>query len=190
MPSLSKYRNRFGGPMTSGQAKKLDADLIMDNTWWEDIQSKVAYIYDYYHDNEPLKLRDLNPDPRVMTPIDIKFIVDAYNSESKDEVGYHIQFRPCQKNPLPYYKEAFEDRWDCEFPIALYIAIPDEAGIYRKWLITENANKLGNQFPTYYVLPCDHIFQWVKDGKKYQLAGVTRSQNSYNKLLRHAAMHG
>ena len=36
------------------------------------------------------------------------------------------------------------------------------------------------QFPTYYALPCDHIFQWVHDGKKYQMAGVTRSQNSYN----------
>ena len=179
MPSLQQYKRRFGGPMTSGQAKKYEADLIMDNTWWEDPSSKVAYLFDYYHDNEPLKYKDLQPG-RQMTPVDIKFLVNAYASESKDQVGYHIQFRPGHRCSVPYYKEAFEERWDAEYPIGLYCLIPDEQGNYRKWLITENANHLGNQFPTYYVLPCDHIFQWIYGGKKYQLAGVFRSQNSYN----------
>ena len=179
MPSLHEYRRRIGG-LTSGQAKKYESDLIMDNTWWEDISSKVAYLYDYYHDNEPYKLRNLTPDLRKMTPVDIKFLVNAYSSENKDQVGYHIQFRPGHKCQVPYYKEMFEDRWDAEYPVGLYCMIPDEQGIYRKWLITENANHLGNQFPTYYVLPCDHVFQWIYGGKKYQLAGVFRSQSSYN----------
>ena len=178
MPSLYEYRRRMGGPMTSGQAKKYESDLIMDNTWWEDISSKVAYLYDYYHDNEPLKLRNLQPDPRKMVPVDIKFLVNAYNSESKDQVGYHIQFRPGHQCSVPYYKEMFEERWGAEYPVGLYCAIPDERGIYRKWLISEPANQLGNQFPTYYVLPCDHVFQWIYDGKKYELAGVIRNQNS------------
>lgn len=180
MPSLNEYRRRMGGPMTSGQAKKYESDLIMDNTWWEDISSKVAYLYDYYHDNEPLKLKNLSPDDRKMVPVDIKFLVNAYNSENKDQVGYHIQFRPWHECPVPYYQEEFEERWDAEYPVGLYCAIPDERGIYRKWLITEPANHLGNQFPTYYVLPCDHVFQWIYDGKKYELAGVIRNQNSYN----------
>lgn len=180
MPSLAEYRNRFGGPVTSGQAKKYESDLIMNNTWWEDPQAQVGYIYDYYHDDEPLVLRGLKPQHTKKTHVDVKLIVNSYNSENKDQVGYHIQFRPGFKCPLPYYKEQFEDKWNSEFPIGLYIDLMDPNGVYRKWLITENANQLGNQFPTYYVLPCDFIFRWVHRGKKYELAGVTRSQNSYN----------
>ena len=178
MPSLQQYKRRLGG-LTSGQYKKYESDLIMDNTWWEDPSSKVAYLFDYYHDNEPLKYKNVTPS-RFMTPVDVKFLVNAYASESKDQVGYHIQFRPGHRCEVPYYKEAFEDKWDAEYPVGLYCLIPDEQGRYRKWLITENANHLGNQFPTYYVLPCDHIFQWIYDGKKYQMAGVFRSQSSYN----------
>lgn len=180
MPSLYEYRQRFGGFVTSGQAKKYESDLIMENTWWDDIQSKVAYIYDYYHDDEPLKLKDQKPQHTQKMHVDIKFIVNAYNSEARDQVGYHIQFRPGHKCPLSYYKEVFEEKYGAEYPVGLYIDIPDEEGNYRKWLVTERANQLGNQFPTYYVLPCDHIFQWIYEGKKYQLAGVFRSQNSYN----------
>ena len=180
MPSLFDYRRRFGGLTTSGQAKKYEADLIMENTWDEDPSSTVAYFFDYYHDNEPLKLKNLKPDPRKMTPVDIKFLVNAYNSENKDQVGYHIQFKPSYRCTVPYYKEDFEDRWDSEFPVGLYVAIPDARGVYRKWLVTETANNLGNQFPTYYVLPCDHVFCWIYEGKKYQIAGVIRNQNSYN----------
>ena len=82
------------------------------------------------------------------------------------------------KSYIEYYSD-IESKYLSEFPISLYLDIPDEKGIYRKWLCVENANWLGNQFPTWYVLPCDHIFQWVYDNKLYQMAGVGRSQNSY-----------
>ena len=33
-----------------GRARKIQSDVIMKNTWWQDIQAQTAYIYDYYHD--------------------------------------------------------------------------------------------------------------------------------------------
>lgn len=178
MPSLDFYKQVLGNK-TIGQVHKYESDMIMNETWNRDIQSKVAYIYDFYHDDEPLLLKDLHPElSKTKTPVDIKFIVNSYNSENKDQVGYHIQFRPGFECPIEYYSD-IESKYLSEFPISLYLDIPDEKGIYRKWLCVENANWLGNQFPTWYVLPCDHIFQWVYDNKLYQMAGVGRSQNSY-----------
>jgi len=51
------------------------------------------------------------------------------------------------------------------------VDIPDEKGVYRKWLVTERANWLGLQFPTWYILPVDYILQWVyqgNDGRRYK----------------------
>lgn len=181
MPSLDLYKKMLGSPKTIGEAHKIESDKIMDWTFWNDIGAKKAYIYDYYHDDEPLVYYPMHPErSKTKTEIDIKFIVNAYNSENKDQVGYHIQFRPGQKCPLSYYTEMYSKKYEAFFPIALYIDIPDEQGVYRKWLITETANWLGLQFPTYYVLPIDHIFQWIHNGVKYQMCGVGRSQNSYN----------
>lgn len=181
MPDLDFYKRKSGGVKTSGQAHKRQSDNVMNSTWWNDIGAKTAYIYDYYHDDEPLIFRDLHPEKsKTKTPIDIKFIVNSYNSENKDQVGYHIQFRPGQKCPLDYYEESLGKKYFSEFPIACYLDIQDEQGIYRKWLVTEPGNQLGLQFPTYYILPIDHVFQWIHNDTKYQMCGIGRSQSSYN----------
>ena len=46
---------------TLGEVRKQQSDEIMDATWWRDIQSRVCYIYDYFHDGEKDKLRGLSP---------------------------------------------------------------------------------------------------------------------------------
>lgn len=184
MPSLNNYRKILGSH-TSGEAKKNQSDMIMEATWDEDVQSTVAYVYDYYHDDEPLIYRDLHPEKsRTKCRVDIKFITNAYNQESKDEVGKHIQFKPSfdwkTVTQLSYYQKIV-NKYESSYPLALYFDIYDRnEKIYRKWLCTEFANTLDNQFPTWYILPCDHLFQWVTDGIKYQMVGVSRSQNSYN----------
>lgn len=181
MPNLSFMKEKYGA-LTNGAAHKNASDDIMLFTWDNDIQSRVAYLYDYYHDDEPLKLVGLNsPKSKTKTAVDIKFIINAYNSESKDQVGYHIQFKPRTGCVVDYYEDILGDgKYEAEYPIGLYCDIPDEKGVYRKWLITDKGYDLNPQFPTYYVLPCDYIFQWVNGGKKYSMAGVSRSQNSYN----------
>lgn len=172
---------------TLGRVRKQQSDMIMDATFTGDIQYMVAYFYDYYHDDEPLIYKNLHPENSASkTPIEIKFIVHAHNTENKDQVGYHIQFRTTQKNPIDYY-EQYVKKWDCEFPVGLFVDIPDEKGVYRKWLVTERADWLGLQFPTWYILPVDYILQWVyqgNDGRRYkhQMCAVGRSQSSYNEL--------
>lgn len=174
------------GYNSQGRAHKGNSDMIMDATFKRDIQYQVGYFYDYFHDDEPLIYKDLHPENNPdKIPIDIKFIVHQHNTENKDQVGYHIQFMTSQKNPIDYYDDVFVKKWDAEFPCGLYCDLPDEKGVYRKWLVTERADWLGLQFPTWYVLPVDYLYQWVyRDVKgnahKYQMCGVQRSQSSYN----------
>lgn len=157
----------------------------MDATFDNDIQYMIGYFYDYYHDDERLIYKDLHPkDSQSKVPIEIKYITNSHNSESKDQVGYYIQFKTTFENPISYYEE-YVKKWDSEFPVGLFADLPDEKGIYRKWLVTERANWLGLEFPTWYILPVDYVFQWIykdSDGTKhkYQMCGVQRSQNSYN----------
>ena len=104
-----------------GRARKLDADIIMDATFDNDIQYMIAYFYDYYHDDERLIYKGLHPeDSQSKVPIEIKYITHSHNSESKDQVGYYIQFKTTQENPIDYYDE-YVKKWDAEFPIGLVI---------------------------------------------------------------------
>lgn len=184
--SFSDYGAIIGGYKSQGRAHKAQSDMIMDATFTRDVQYQVGYFYDYYHDDEPLKYFDLHPEEsNSKIPIELKFIVHGHNTENKDQVGYHIQFKTTQDNPIDYYNDTFVKKWGAEFPCGLYCDLPDEKGIYRKWLVTERADWLGVQFPTWYILPVDYLYQWIyRDLKgvahKYQMCGVQRSQSSYN----------
>lgn len=184
--SFSDY-SKICGYSTQGRAHKNKSDMIMDATWFRDIQAQTAYIYDYYHDlqsDEQLKLDDLHPDiDNYKTPLDIKFIRHAKQTYDKDQVTFWIQMRPKQECNLDYYDEVLGNRYDALFPIGCYIDILHDDDKFHKWLIVDKANWNGNQFPTFEILKCDKVFQWIHDGKKYQCAGVLRSQNSYNSGL-------
>lgn len=171
---------------TQGRAHKGKSDMIMDATWPRDIQAQTAYIYDYYHDLRSVDkfvLNDLHPmEDEFKTPLDIKFIRHAKQTYDKDPVTFWLQMRPGQKCNVDYYPEVLGNRYDTIFPIGLYVDILDEDDeVYNRWLIVDKANYNGNQFPTFEILRCDKVFQWIHDGKKYECAGVLRSQNSYNK---------
>lgn len=185
MPPFSTYKKLNGGFRTDGEVRKQMSDDVIESTWDESIESKIAYVYDHYLDDEPLKYRNLNSKKsKTKIPIEVKFIVSSHNSDSKDQVSYKIQFKPSFRwedlKSLRFYNERFEEKYHAEYPIGLWCDLPDEKGNYRKWLFTAEADWLDNQFPTWYVLPVDHTLQWIVDGKKYQHSAVTRSQNSYN----------
>ena len=185
--SFSDYNKMIGSYNVQGRAHKDKSDMIMDATWWRDIQAQTAYIYDYYHDlksNEKLKLNDLHPaDDELKTPLDIKFIRHSKQTYDKDPITFWIQMRPGQQCNLDYYDDFLGSRYDTVFPIGCYIDILQEDGKYYRWLVVDKANWNGNQFPTFEILKCDKVFQWIHKGKKYQCAGVLRSQNSYNSGL-------
>lgn len=165
--------------MTIGEMTKIQSDNTMNDTWWNDPASQVAYLYDYYHDDYKTQLRDLNPkEDSNKIPIDIKFIVATHQSYDKDIVTKHMMMRPHQKCNVNYYKEMFVDTYSAIFPVGLYIDIADENGQYNRWIVARISDFYDPQFPKFELLPCDYVFQWIYDGKKYNMAGTLRSQSS------------
>ena len=57
MPRLETSRritqSKNNGAKTIGQIYKEESDWYMEATWDNDIQSKICYIYDYFHDDQP-----------------------------------------------------------------------------------------------------------------------------------------
>jgi hypothetical protein len=90
-----------------------------------------------------------------------------------------MQFMPGQECNVDYYEEMF-GRYNATFPVGLYVDVMDESGKYNRWLCVNTANYNQSQFPTYELLRCDYIYQWVYKGRKYECPGVSQSQNSYN----------
>lgn len=187
--TTGKYTSQNGMDKTTlGQQYKSESDMLMDELWWNDPQSKVCYIYDYFHDDQPDLKDHMTYSHTTKTRIDAKFIVKSYQSIDKDQVEYYLQFRPSQKgefdpkDELYYYETEYRQRYGSEFPIGCYCDIPDDKGVYRKWLIC--AAEPANQFPKYLILPINYKLQWVEKNKgtriKRQMWSVLRSQNSYN----------
>ena len=185
------YSQILGGNNTLGRVHKQQSDMVMKETWWNDIQAQIAYCYDYSHDvgDERFKLIDLHPaDDANKTPVAIKFIRHESQSLQKDPVTFWLQFQPGQECALDYYDTVLGKKYGSIWPVGTYWDIMAEDGKYNKWLCVNLANYYSNQFPTYQLLPCTHVLQWIHKGKKYECPGVLASQNSYNKLLRLAEM--
>ena len=188
MPSLDLYRRQISSlGSTVGSSLKRSSDMIMESTWDNDIQSRVCYIYDYFHDDDPDAVSGFDYTNTNKHKIDAKFIVTQYSTLSKGQVEYHLMFRPSQAlsftqwDDLYYFEEDYRNRFSMTWPIGMYVDIPDERGVYKRWLIC--AKEIGNQFEKYSILPCDYKFQWVDrfDGKKVkrEMWGCLRGMNSY-----------
>lgn len=180
MPSFSTCQ-RLNGARTVGENHTHEAMNIVEDSWYNDPASTVAYMYDYYHDDQRDTDKNLNPEAsKTKIPVDIKYFINAYQSLAKDTVDYRIMFKPSYECNIPYYDKMFTDVVDSDFPVGLYIDIKDEKGIWKRWLVVATANEHNRDFPNYSILPCNYKYQWVFKGKKYQMWGCPRSQNSYN----------
>lgn len=170
-----------------GEIHKKDSDNIMELTWDTDIAAKTAYMYDYFHDNYLEQISGLEPQyDSNKVPVEIKFSRSASQTFEKDTVTFRIQFKPSfdyTQTELKYYDDLYESIYDATFPIGMYIDIPDEKGVYNKWMIVNIANFYVNQFPTYEVLPINFVLKYVYNNIKCILPVVLRSQNSYNSGL-------
>lgn len=139
MPSLQTARRvanaKNNGAKTIGQIYKEESDWAMEQTWDNDISSKVAYIYDYWHDDfyvdefgiERSLAEGMTYENTNKTRIDIKFIIKSYQSIDKDQVDYYLMFKPSQPvrfsedDDLYYYETNFRKRYGASFPIGLNI---------------------------------------------------------------------
>ena len=195
MPSLQTARRianaKTNNAKTLGQIYKEESDFLMEETWDNSITSKTCYIYDHFHDDfftdehgitrslaEGMTYENTNK-----TKIDAKFIIKSYQSMDKDQVEYYLMFRPSvrfNEDDDLYYYEKIHSKYNSEFPIGLWCDIPDDRGVYHKWLICRN--EPANQFPKYLVLPANYELMWVeKSGTqriKRRMWSVLRMQSS------------
>lgn len=189
MTMLELYRNRMAlQGSTVGQALKRQSDMIAEESWWNDIGAKKAYIYDAFHDDQPMLNQGMTYEQTTKTPIDVKFITTNRQSLDKDQISYHLQFKPSEKlrfdesDDMYYYETDYKQRYFSEYPIGLFVDLPDDQGVYRKWLIC--GKDIANQFVKYLILPCDYHLHWIEDngGVRYKrkMWCVLRNQNSYN----------
>lgn len=181
MITFNNFKTLHSGGVTPGRARKIQSDNIMLNTWSQDIQSQTAYLYDIFHDlgDDHFKLNDLHPEEdENKIAIPIKFIRHASQTYNKDPITYWLQLQPGQECNVDYYDEMFGSRYNATWPVGLYIDVMDESGKYNKWLIANTANYNQNQFPTFELLRCDYVAQWIHNGKRYECPCVLQSQNS------------
>lgn len=194
MPSFEEMQKMYqavGMSGTVGENLKNISDDLMDLTWDNDIQSKKCYIYDYFHDDQKELSYGMTYENTTKTPIDAKFIVSQYGSISQDQVEYHLQFRPRQKlvfeenDDLYYFETDYHRKFKVQFPIGLYVDLPNDMGVYEKWMIVQK--NIGNQFIKYSILPCNYQLEWIeRDGHrkiKRKMWAVLRLQSSYNCAL-------
>lgn len=195
MPSLSTARRvanaKNNGAKTIGQIYKEQSDDMMNWTWDNDIQSKICYIYDFYHDDQPRLAEGMTYENTTKTRIDAKFIVKSYQSMDKDQVEYYVQFKPTQKthfsegDELYYFETDYRKKYHNDNFIGLFIDIPNDENIYEKWMIlrTEPAN----QFPKYLILKCNYELMWIENNGtekiKRRMWSVLKMQSSYNSGL-------
>lgn len=186
MPSFEDMQKLYQNVGSHGQQLKAMADDVMQQTFDNDIQTRLCYIYDYYHDDQfDEGLSGYNPSlSKTKIPVKLKFIIKEYKSASKDDPEYHIMFEPDVWNSMSCKPQWFIDGYEkfgIEFPVGMLCDIPDDRGVYHKWLVFYD--EPANQFPKFGVLRCNYLFTWIKDDGihryKRKMWGVERTQNSY-----------
>ena len=160
---LESYRLRMATLGSyEGEARRRNAQKIMDASWMRDAATKPVYVK-WVDSGLPVVDDD-------DIPVYAKYNVKSYYSVQGDSVEYLLQFR----------LEDLKDRPDIK--VGAYIQMCNELEIPEWWLIVAFDDR--PQFRQFYILKCTWIFKWVSNvtGKRivYQCLGCARKQNSYN----------
>ena len=160
---LESYRLRMaalGG--YEGEAKRRNAQKIMDASWMRDPATKPVYVKWV---NSGLPMIDDND-----VPVYAKYNVKSYHNITGDEVAYLLQFR----------LEDMMERPDIK--VGSYVQIMNEMDKPEWWLIWHYDDR--PQFRQFSIVKCTWVYKWTsfKDGHRiiHQCLGVTRNQNNYN----------
>ena len=160
---LDSYRLRMaalGG--YEGEARRRNAQKIMDSAWMRDVATKPVYVK-WVDSGLPV----VDDDDDVLYA---KYNVKSYHNITGDEVAYLLQFR----------LDDMRDRPDIK--VGSYVYIPNEMDEYEWWLIWHYDDR--PQFRQFSILKCTWTYKWTsfKDGHRiiHQCLGVTRNQNNYN----------
>ena len=98
MPTVNQYKKMLSlKGQYNGQVRKTNADMIVEASWYNDLATRTCYLFDYYHDPQPLVLNNLIPDETMQIPVDLKYIVYSSQTFDKDSITYHIMFKPSEE---------------------------------------------------------------------------------------------
>lgn len=185
MLSFDDYKKIYSNVGTVSQQLKQMSDEVVQATFDNDIQTRQCYLYDYYHDDQSDMEYGYNPAlSKTKIPVKLKFIVKTYKSMAKDDPEYHIMFEPNVWNSMSCKPDWFVknyQKFGIEFPVGLYVDIPDDRGIYHRWIVMYL--EVSNQFVKCGVLRCNYLFQWIENDGTYRhkrkMWGINSSQSSY-----------
>jgi hypothetical protein len=145
-----------------GEAKRRNAQKIMDAAWMRDAATKPVYVK-WVDRGLPV----VDDDDEVLYA---KYNVKSYHNITGDEIGYLLEFR----------LEDMKNRPDIK--VGSYVYIPNEMNEYEWWLIWHYDDRL--QFRQFSIVKCLHEYAWVsiKDGMRviHRTLGCPRNQSSYN----------
>ena len=158
-----------------GEARRNNAQKIMDATWMRDAATKPVYVK-WCDTGLPM----IDDDD---IPVYAKYNVKSYHSISGDAVDYLLQFRLEDLSARPDIK------------VGSYVQILNEQEIPEWWLIVYYDDR--PLFKQFSILKCTWTYKWVSDvdGKRrvYECLGAARRQNSYNSraymLYRSCSLH-
>lgn len=160
---LEAYRNRMAAlGAYEGEAKRRNAQKIMDASWMRDPATKPVYVK-WVDRGLPIVDDD-------DYPVYAKFNVKSYHNITGDEIAYLLQFRleDIKNNP--------------NIKVGSYVQIMNEMDEPEWWLIWHLDDR--TQFRQFSIVKCTWIYKWTtfKDGHRviHQCLGVTRNQNNYN----------
>jgi hypothetical protein len=145
-----------------GDAKRRNAQKIMDASWMRDPSTKPVYVK-WVDSGLPMVDDD-------DIPVYAKYNVKSYHNITGDEIAYLLQFRLEDMKNNPNIK------------VGSYVQIVNEMDEPEWWLITHFDDR--TQFRQFSILKCLWIYKWVSkvDGKRiiHQCLAPPRNQNSYN----------
>ena len=145
-----------------GEAKRRNAQKIMDASWMRDAATKLVYVK-WVDSGLPV----IDDDD---VPVYAKFNVKSYHNITGDEVAYLLQFKLDDMRDNPNIK------------VGSYVQIINEMDEPEWWLITHLDDR--TQFRQFSILKCLWVYKWVAkvDGKRvvHQCLAPPRNQNSYN----------
>ena len=160
---LEAYRNRMAAlGAYEGEAKRRNAQKIMDASWMRDPATKPVYVK-WVDSGLPIVDDD-------DYPVYAKFNVKSYHNITGDEIAYLLQFKleDIKNNP--------------NIKVGSYVQIMNEMDEPEWWLIWHLDDR--TQFRQFSIVKCTWIYKWTtfKDGHRviHQCLGVTRNQNNYN----------
>ena len=160
---LESYRLRMAALGSyEGEARRRNAQKIMDASWLRDAATKQVYVK-WVDSGLPVVDDD-------DIPVYAKYNVKSYYSVQGDNVEYLLQFRLDDLRERP------------DIRVGAYVQMCNELEIPEWWLIVAFDDR--PQFRQFYLLKCTWTFKWVSNatGKRvmYQCLGCARKQNSYN----------